>query len=184
MTKRDVWPGLQRPCEVVLQSWRRPPPTLWACLIRRGSYLHCRVLLRTPSTICQMDPILGGVILQFVAACVGNFVYLGQGTMIAMNPNIPSSTVASISRNGVQWCIAAGFAVGAAELLSFIVSGKGVPATQSIPIIVGGSIVVGTTLGTVWLQERLSPRGWIGVVLIAAGILFVATDPSSCSLGH
>jgi transporter family protein len=89
-----------------------------------------------------------------------------------------------ISPQGIRWSMAAGVAVGAAELLSFIVSGKGVPATHSIPIIVGGSIVVGTILGSVWLQERLSVKGWIGVALIALGIVLVGMDPSHGTLGH
>ena len=129
----------------------------------------------------DMDPILGGVILQFVAAVMGSVLYLGQRVFTARG----STTIKMISRQGVQWSMAAGLAVGAAELLSFIVSGKGVPATQSIPIIVGGSILLGSILGTVWLQERLSPKGWVGVALIAAGIVLVGMDPSSSgSWGH
>jgi bacterial/archaeal transporter family protein len=123
----------------------------------------------------EMDPILGGVILQFVAAAMGTVLYFGQ----RMFASTGSTTRSVISRQGAQWSVAAGFAVGAAELLSFIVSGKGVPATQSIPFIVGGSILLGTILGTVWLQERLSPKGWVGVALIAAGIVLVSMDPSS-----
>jgi len=129
----------------------------------------------------DMDPILGGVILQFVAAVMGSVLYLGQRVFTTTS----STTIRMISHQGVQWSMAAGLAVGAAELLSFIVSGKGVPATQSIPVIVGGSILVGSILGTLWLQERLSPRGWVGVVLIAAGIVLVGMDPSSSgSWGH
>jgi drug/metabolite transporter (DMT)-like permease len=74
-------------------------------------------------------------------------------------------------------------AVGSAEILSFIISGMGVQAMQSIPIIIGGSVLFGTILGRVWLKEALSVKGWAGVVLIAAGIAFVGMDhPAGASL--
>jgi transporter family protein len=121
----------------------------------------------------SIDPILGGVLLQFVAAWIGTCLWLGQRLM-ATSRGTPTTLM--ITKSGIIWSVAAGVAVGAAEILSFIVSGKGVPATQSIPIIVGGSILVGTLLGAVWLQERLSKTGWMGVVLIAAGIALVGLD--------
>ena len=77
---------------------------------------------------------------------------------------------------GLVWAVAAGLSVGAAELLSFVVSGMGVPATQSIPIIIGGSILIGTILGSVWLKESLSSTGWFGVLLIAIGITLVGMN--------
>ncbi len=120
-----------------------------------------------------MDPILGGVLLQFVAAWIGTVLWMAQ-KMIATKDN--TSAAALITRSGIWWSVAAGVAVGAAEILSFVVSGKGVPATQSIPIIIGGSIVVGTVLGAVWLQERMTRTGWLGVLLIAAGIVLVGME--------
>lgn len=116
-----------------------------------------------------MDPILGGVLLQFVAAWIGTLLWICQKYFI-------TTAGTSITQAGILWSVAAGVAVGAAEILSFIVSGKGVPATQSIPIIIGGSIVVGTILGTVWLQERMTRTGWLGVVLIAVGITLVGME--------
>lgn len=118
----------------------------------------------------SMDPILGGVLLQFVAALIGSLLWLGQRLVVS------GKSATLITKSGILWSVAAGVAVGAAEILSFVVSGKGVPATQSIPIIVGGSILVGTLLGSVWLQERLSRTGWMGVLLIAAGIALVGMD--------
>ena len=121
-----------------------------------------------------MDPILGGVLLQFVAALVGSLLLVHQRT---------SSTAVALkyTKMGLVWAIAAGLSVGAAELLSFVVSGMGVPATQSIPVIVGGSILIGTVLGAVWLQERLTRTGWIGVLLIAAGIVLVGMNGTAAS---
>jgi transporter family protein len=120
----------------------------------------------------SMDPILGGVLLQCVAALVGSLLWIYQTTNITTT----SSATRSLSRAGIVWSVAAGVAVGMAELLSFVISGQGVPATQSIPVIVGGSILVGTVLGRFWLQETLSRRAWFGVVAIAAGICLVAME--------
>jgi drug/metabolite transporter (DMT)-like permease len=53
---------------------------------------------------------------------------------------------------------------------------------QSIPIVIGGSVLLGTILGTVWLKEVLTVKGWCGVVLIAAGIALVGMDPGSAGL--
>ena len=83
------------------------------------------------------------------------------------------------SKIGIRWAVAAGAAVGAAELLSFVISGLGVPASQSIPTIIGGSVVMGTLLGALWLGETLTPRGWLGIVLIAGGIALVGMDPGA-----
>lgn len=124
-----------------------------------------------------MDPILGGVLLQFVAACIGTLLWVTQKCLVTGSTSSPSTTTGILmTRSGILWSVAAGVAVGAAEILSFIVSGKGVPATQSIPIIVGGSIVVGTVLGAIWLQERMTRTGWFGVILIAAGIALVGME--------
>jgi drug/metabolite transporter (DMT)-like permease len=71
----------------------------------------------------------------------------------------------------------AGLAVGLAEMLSFCVSGLGVPATQSIPIIIGGSVMFGAVLGMILLGEELLFHGWSGIALLVTGIVFVALDP-------
>ena len=78
----------------------------------------------------------------------------------------------------------AGVAVGLAELLSFTVSGMGVQATQSIPIIIGGSVLFGAVLGLLMLGETMMLPGWIGVALLTTGIGFVATDPGEKVAGH
>lgn len=122
-----------------------------------------------------MDPLLGGVLLQFVAALLGSFMYVVKtrttGTALL--------AAASWSRAGIQWSMAAGLAVGVAEMLSFYVSSKGVQAMQSIPVIIGGSVLLGTVLGSIWLKETISWKGWMGVVLISAGIALVGMDPGA-----
>lgn len=77
-----------------------------------------------------------------------------------------------------------GLAVGIAEMLSFCVSGLGVPACMSIPTIIGGSVGVGAILGLLMLGETLMLQGWFGVSLLITGIGFVATDPGEKVAGH
>ena len=113
--------------------------------------------------------------LQFVAAIFGSTL-LG-GIMIegaSLNYDTP----------GIIWACLAGVAVGSAELLSFGVSGMGVQATQSIPILIGGSVMFGAVLGIFMLGETLEFQGWSGVVLLMSGIAMVATDPGEKLPGH
>lgn len=83
-----------------------------------------------------------------------------------------------------MWACCAGIAVGTAELLSFCVSGMGVQASQSIPIIIGGSVMFGAVLGLLMLGETLMLQGWSGVLLLMTGIALVATDPGEKVAGH
>ena len=85
--------------------------------------------------------------------------------------------------SGFFWSCMAGFSVGTAEILSFWLSGLGVPATQSIPIIIGGSVVFGAVLGVVALGEKFMLLGWCGVVLLVTGVAFVALDFSRTDEG-
>jgi drug/metabolite transporter (DMT)-like permease len=80
----------------------------------------------------SINPILGGVILQFVAAIYGSLL-LGSFIVERGGPDFLTA-----SPLGFLWASCAGIAVGTAELLSFCVSGMGVDASKSIPIIIGG----------------------------------------------
>jgi len=53
----------------------------------------------------------------------------------------------------------------------------GVNATQSIPVIIGGSVLFGNLLGLIMLGEIMCWEGWSGVFLLTMGICFVAADP-------
>ena len=117
----------------------------------------------------SISPMLGGVILQVVAAALGS-VLLGFQRR---------TTAISASREGIVYSILAGLFVGAAEILSFQVSATGAQASQSVPVMIGGSVAIGSLLGAVVLRERMSWQGWFGVLLVVAGIACVATDPAS-----
>ena len=124
----------------------------------------------------KMDPLLGGVVLQFIAASLGTFMYIIK---LKTTSTAPVNVLATVSRAAWFWSVAAGISVGAAEILSFYVSSKGVQAMQSIPVIIGGSVLLGTVLGSVWMKESMSLRGWLGVLLIGAGIALVGMDSAS-----
>lgn len=110
------------------------------------------------------------MILQFVAALLGT-------CLLASLTMADKSFKLHYDEDGLLWSVMAGFAVGLAEMLSFVVSGLGVPATHSIPIIIGGSVLFGAVLGLLMLGEKLMFQGWTGVALLVTGIVCVALDP-------
>lgn len=126
----------------------------------------------------SINPILGGVILQFVAALFGSLL------LLALTVKDGGTQGLNYDFMGLIWACCAGIAVGTAEMLSFIVSGMGVHATQSIPVIIGGSVMFGAVLGLLMLGETLMLQGWFGVALLMTGIGFVATDPGGKVAGH
>jgi transporter family protein len=144
------------------------------------SYALYNLFIKRASSL--MDPMLGGVLLQCVAALFGAGLY--AVTSSGGSKGGAGSVFVTVSRGGVGWSVAAGIAVGLAEILSFVISSRGVPAMKSIPVVVGGSVWFGTILAAVWLRERVSWRGWAGVLLISAGIALVGTDPSSSAASH
>jgi transporter family protein len=138
------------------------------------SYALYNIFIKKAST--SIDPMLGEVLLQIVAALLGTLLLAGKHVSVQSIGSIPTRA------DGIKWAVLAGLAVGVAEILSFVISGMGVQAMQSIPIVVGGSVLFGTILGSVWLKEILTVKGWCGVVLIATGIALVGIDPGSTGL--
>jgi transporter family protein len=192
-----VWRKLESSESVLstTSTMTAPPPTaLWIgpALICALCYALYNIFIKKGSA--SIHPVLGGVILQFVAAILGSCLLTG---MIISESNSgkqysDNDSNSSDSDNvmlpwdwpGVQWAVLAGVAVGSAEILSFIVSGMGVQAMQSIPIIIGGSVLFGTVLGWAVLHEALTAVGWCGVLLIAIGIGLVGIDPGGAGSVH
>eukprot|EP00980_Cylindrotheca_fusiformis_P001185 scaffold324_cov75-Cylindrotheca_fusiformis.AAC.2 len=147
-----------------------PPPALlkwiWIALACAICYALYNISIKKGSA--SINPILGGVILQFVAALLGSLLL---GIMMCRGNAI------YYDKKGIVWSIGAGLWVGTAEIVSFLVSGMGVPATQFIPIIIGGSVMFGSILGVLTLGETVMLHGWSGVVALCIGIAMVATDP-------
>ena len=134
------------------------------------SYASYNIFIKLGSS--NISPMLGGVILQTIAALLGTCLLGASREKVAYD------------RKGIMWSAFAGVAVGAAELLSFQVSTMGVEASRSTPIMIGGSVAIGSILGAVLLKERMSVKGWFGVFLVVAGIACVATDPGASLAGH
>lgn len=124
----------------------------------------------------SISPVLGGVILQLVACFLGVLLLFftqstGEGKGVLRE-------IRSADREGVIWACAAGASVGIAEMLSFFVSSLGVQASQSIPVIIGGSVLFDVILGVVFLKENLGMKAMIGVPLVFGGIAAVASSVS------
>lgn len=155
------------------QDQASPPLTAWIvpALLCALAYAFYNIFIKKGSY--SINPVLGGVILQFVAALLGSLLLLFVTIRDGGTETLQWDWV------GVQWAVCAGIAVGIAEMISFFVSGMGVPAVQTIPIIIGGSVMFGTILGTVMLAETLTLQGWIGVAMLIGGIYLVGIDPGA-----
>jgi len=180
-TPKSTMLSLRGGAMVAVAATSAPAVTVWLGPAMACAMAYALYNLFIKKASASIDPILGGVLLQIVAAVLGA-VLLGVQQFSAaqtVTTNGAAAVALKLSKVGVAWAVAAGAAVGSAEILSFIISSLGVPASQSIPTIVGGSVVFGTVIGALWLGERLSPKGWMGIVLIAVGIAMVGMDPGA-----
>ena len=87
----------------------------------------------------HIDQVVGSVILTLAALLSGIIV------LILKMKN--SSLELEISQKGVWLAVLAGVSVGLAGIASFYTFSKGASASVGIPIIMGGSIVVGVIFG-------------------------------------
>jgi transporter family protein len=142
----------------------------WILIALLGAVCYALYNISIKKGSSSIHPILGGVILQFVAALLGS-------TLLGARFLDRSTDKIHYDRKGLLWSVGAGLWVGTAEIVSFVVSGMGVPATSSIPIIIGGSVVFGSILGVLLLGEVVMCHGWSGVVMVCIGIAMVAADP-------
>ena len=86
----------------------------------------------------HLAPAVGAVVLQLVAAALGAAWLLKlklQGQPVAL------------SGTGLGLAALAGVGVGLAEILTFVVFQRGVPASVGTPVIVGGSVLLAAGLG-------------------------------------
>jgi len=79
-----------------------------------------------------------------------------------------------LSGKGILYAVFAGVFVGLAEITSFMVFSKGVPASSGIPVIVGGSIIFGALLGMIFLKEALTPPHYLAIALVIVGVVLLA----------
>ena len=157
--------GEERQCAPHIFVWGIPGAlcatsyALYNVFIKLGSY--------------SISPVLGGVILQFVACLLGvGLLFFDQ----RKSDRDVWQELKESDRVGIMWCVGAGLAVGSAEMLSFYVSSLGVAASQSIPVIIGGSVVFDVILGVLFLSESFGLKAMIGVPVVVAGICSVASS--------
>ncbi|MDO1447777.1 EamA family transporter [Rhodocytophaga aerolata] len=114
----------------------------------------------------HIHEILGAVILQAIALLLG-----GIALVYLKLKQVPFEN----SGKGLLFAVLAGVFVGLAEITSFYAFSKGTPASVGIPVIVGGTVIVGTLLGVIFLKEQLHCQHYAGIVLILTGIYILAS---------
>ncbi|MCK9533446.1 MAG: EamA family transporter [Pseudomonas sp.] len=114
----------------------------------------------------HIQAVLGAVILQFVAA------FLGLGLLIYLK--YADNLTLHLSPRGVTLAVLAGAAIGVVEILTFIIYGRGVDVAVGNPLIVGGSLIVTTGIGWLFLREVLNPWQVVAVLSIIAGVVVLA----------
>lgn len=113
----------------------------------------------------HLPPAVGAVVLQLVAAALGSAWLL---KLRLQGQPLP------LSGRGLGLAALAGLGVGLAEILTFAVFQRGVPASVGTPVVVGGSVLLTAGLGLAVLRESLSGPQVGGLVLIVAGIALLA----------
>ena len=113
----------------------------------------------------SLPPAVGAVVLQLVAAGLGaawllRLWWLGQPL--------------AVSGRGLGLAALAGLSVGLAEILTFVVFRRGVPAAVGTPVIVGGSVLLAALLGLGLLRENLTCTQLGGLGFIVLGIALLA----------
>ena len=108
---------------------------------------------------------VGAVVLQLVAAALGAAWLL---RLKLLGQPLP------LSSKGLGLAMLAGLGVGLAEILTFVVFQRGVPASVGTPVIVGGSVLLTALLGVALLREALTLPQAGGLLLIVAGIALLA----------
>ncbi|OUJ74856.1 EamA family transporter [Hymenobacter crusticola] len=108
---------------------------------------------------------VGAVVLQLVAAALGAAWLL---KLKLQEQPLP------ITNKGLLLAALAGLGVGLAEILTFVVFGRGVPSSVGTPVIVGGSVLLTAVLGLTVARETLTLPQGLGLLLIVAGIALLA----------
>ena len=133
-------------------------------IVTAGFYAAYNVFIKVSSG--HINQIVGALILQIAAAAVGGAILV----FLKM-----TNTPLIISQKGIWFSILAGVFVGLAEIASFFLFSKGISASIGIPIIVGGSILLGALFGFIFLKETLNLTHFFAIALIVIGVLILST---------
>lgn len=114
----------------------------------------------------HIQAVLGTVILQFVAA------FLGLGLLVYFK--YVDNIALHITPRGVSLAMLAGAAIGIVEILTFIIYGRGVEVAVGNPLIIGGSLLITTGVGWLFLREVLNPWQLLAIACIIFGVGMLA----------
>ncbi|MBS3652509.1 EamA family transporter [Pseudaminobacter sp. 19-2017] len=114
----------------------------------------------------DINPILGAVVLQFVA------VFLGLGLLLTTQ--VQSGSLPFWSGRGFLLATLAGVAIGMVEILAFFIYARGVLVAVGNPLIVGGSLIVTTGIGVLLLGESIDLIQGLAISLISGGVVLLA----------
>ena len=84
--------------------------------------------------------------------------------------------ISQIPRRALLFLALSGLATGASWLCYFRALSLG-QAAEVVPV-EKISVVLAAVLGVLFLSEQLTPRAWIGILLITSGVVLVAYKPS------
>ncbi|MDF7811654.1 EamA family transporter [Hymenobacter sp. YC55] len=115
----------------------------------------------------HIHQMVGAVVLQVVAALIGAGLLLA----LYLRGGLPMHL---LSARGITLAALAGVSIGIAEILTFVVYGKGAPASVGTPLIVGGSVLLTALLGVLVLRETLAWSQALGLLLVVGGIVLLA----------
>ena len=114
----------------------------------------------------EIDPVLGAVTLQITAATVSGILLLWMKI---------SSKEIVFTHKGIEYAILAGVCVGLAEITYLKLFSRGIDLSIGMPIVVGGTIIVGVVLGLAILKEPLNFIHALSLLLIITGIMLLST---------
>lgn len=112
----------------------------------------------------EINPILGAVTLQLTAAIVSAIILFWLKF---------HSTEIVINYKGIEYAILAGVCISLAEIAYFTLYSYGINVSIGLPIVTGGSIVVGVILGFAILKDPFNFIHGIAILLIITGIIML-----------
>lgn len=113
----------------------------------------------------HIEAVLGAVVLQFVAA------FIGLALLVYMK--ISGANIYSTPK-GIGLAVGAGVAIGLVEILTFFIYGRGLAVAVGNPLIIGGSLIVTTGAGILFMRENISALQFLAIMLITAGVALMA----------
>src|SRR5690554_5373387 len=136
---------------------------IFLALLTASFYALYNVFIKIASG--HINGLVGAVILQIVAVLLGSVLLLGRWW---------KGDSLQVTTEGIKWAVLAGVFVGLAEIASFFVFSKGVPASTGIAVIIGGSVAFGGIIGYFFLKEQMNFGHLAGIALVVAGIYLLS----------